>query len=250
MDRTDTTSPLTPHNGRARPWVPVRSLSERHRARLLAHLLSLPGADRYLRFGYAASDAQIAYYADQIDFQRDAVFGIFNRRLELLAVAHLAALPEHPVLAEQQAEFGVSVLPQARQRGFATRLFEHCILHAATRGVDSLLVHALTQNATMLHIARKAGAVIEQHGVESEAFLRLPESTWRDSLAARLEDRAADWDYRLKVQAKRLNSALNLVDDLRKDVAAEIESTGTLGTEKPAPADAHGVDHLSYPLSV
>lgn len=230
---------------RSRPWVPVRSLSDRHRARVLAHLLALPEADRYLRFGYLASDSQIAHYTDQIDFQRDAVFGIFNRRLELLAVAHLAVLPDDPVRADRQAEFGVSVLPKARRRGYATRLFEHSVLHAATREVNSLLVHALTENKAMLHIARKAGAVVEQHGVESEALLRLPAHTWRDSLAARLEDRAADWDYLLKVQARRWNSAVNLVDDLRKDVAAEIESTGGLSTEKPS-----ATDYLKHPASV
>ena len=29
-------------------------------------------------------------YVQQIDFDRDEVFGIFNRRLRLLAMAHLA----------------------------------------------------------------------------------------------------------------------------------------------------------------
>jgi ribosomal protein S18 acetylase RimI-like enzyme len=243
-------SPPSPPNVRVRPWVPVRSLSERHRARVLAHLLALPDADRYLRFGYAASDAQIAYYTDQIDFQRDAVFGIFNRRLQLLAVAHLAVLPEDPVHAEREAEFGVSVLPQARRRGYATRLFEHCVLNAATRGVDSLLVHALTENTAMLHIARKAGAIIEQQGVESEALLRLPEPTWRDSMAARLEDSAADWDYRLKVQARRLSSALNLVDDLRKDIAAEVESTSGLDGEKPSTTDPQATNTRTHRATV
>src|SRR5512134_412228 len=66
-----------------RLWVPVRSLAERHRPRILAHLLSLSENDRYLRFGYAASDAQIARYTDLIDFAQDEVFGIFNRRLTL-----------------------------------------------------------------------------------------------------------------------------------------------------------------------
>ena len=56
--------------------VPVRSLSARHRPRILTHLMALPEADRYLRFGYAASDAQLAHYVDLIDFAHDEVFGI------------------------------------------------------------------------------------------------------------------------------------------------------------------------------
>src|SRR5262245_63139194 len=73
-------------------WVPIRSLAPRHRDRILAHLLQLPERDRYLRFGYAASDHQIARYVESLDFERDEVLGIFNRRLRLLGLAHLAYL--------------------------------------------------------------------------------------------------------------------------------------------------------------
>lgn len=245
MKMPDNTRPtLRPAAERSRPWVPVRSLGERHRARLLSHLLALPESDRYLRFGYGASDAQIAYYTDRIDFDRDEVFGIFNRRLQLLALAHLAMLPDDPMHAGRQAEFGVSVLPKARRRGYATRLFEHCVLHAANRNVDSLLVHALTENTAMLHIARKAGATIEQQGAESEALLRLPAPTWRDSVTARLENSAGDWDYLLKVQAKRLNGALNLVDGMRQDVAAQVQSTRGLGVaDAPSGGQPEDWDH-------
>ena len=41
--------------------------------------------DRYLRFGYPASDEQIDRYVETIDFAHDEVFGVFNRRLELVA---------------------------------------------------------------------------------------------------------------------------------------------------------------------
>lgn len=92
--------------------VPIRSLGPGHRERIAAHLLRLEPADRYLRFGYAASDEQVQRYVDQLDFVRDEIFGIYNRRLELIAVAHLAYAdaPEH----QSCAEFGVSVLGQAR----------------------------------------------------------------------------------------------------------------------------------------
>ena len=40
--------------------VPIHSLGENHRQRINAHLLALDGQDRYLRFGYAATDEQIA----------------------------------------------------------------------------------------------------------------------------------------------------------------------------------------------
>ena len=76
---------------RIKHWfLPVRTLRARHRPAILSHLLALPEPDRYLRFGYLASDAQVRTYAEHLDFKRDEVFGIFNRRLELVAMAHLA----------------------------------------------------------------------------------------------------------------------------------------------------------------
>jgi ribosomal protein S18 acetylase RimI-like enzyme len=180
---------------RPRQWVPIRSLAERHRPRILAHLLALPEADRYLRFGYAASDAQIARYVDLLDFERDEVFGVFNRRLELIAQAHLASLPD-----AREAEFGVSVLPQARGRGYGARLFDHAVLHARNRGVDTLLVHVLSENTAMLRIARTAGASVERDGSESLARLRLPPDNLRSHLDAFIESSAAEVDYRLKAQ--------------------------------------------------
>jgi GNAT superfamily N-acetyltransferase len=177
----------------AKPWVPVRSLGARHRPRIRSHLLALPVDDRYRRFGYAASDAQVGRYADLIDFERDEVFGIFNRRLELIAQAHLAVLPEHG-----HAEFGVSVLPHSRGRGFGTRLFEHAVLHARNRSIDTLLVHVMADNAPMLRIARQAGAVVERSGAEALARVRLPPDDVRSHLEEMLEDGAAALDYRLK----------------------------------------------------
>lgn len=194
-------------------WVPVRSLAERHRPRILAHLLALPAQDRYLRFGYAASDAQIARYADLIDFSRDEVFGIFNRRLELIAQAHLAALPD-----KREAEFGVSVLPHARGRGYGGRLFDQAVLHARNRGIDTLVVHVLAENAPMLRIARSAGAKVEREGSDALARLRLPPEDLKSRLDAFVEDGAAEIDYHLKVQARRVADVLDAFDELKSQL--------------------------------
>jgi ribosomal protein S18 acetylase RimI-like enzyme len=190
-------------------WVPIRSLAERHRPRILAHLLALPTHDRHLRFGYAASDAQIARYAESIDFNRDEVFGIFNRKLDLIAQAHLAGLSER-----REAEFGVSVLPHARGRGFGGRLFDHAVLHARNRGIDTLLVHVLAENTAMLKIARNAGAAVERDGGEALARLRLPPEDLRSRIDALVEDGAAEIDYHLKLQALRVSDALDVIDEL------------------------------------
>jgi ribosomal protein S18 acetylase RimI-like enzyme len=191
-----------PQRPAARRWIPIRSLAERHRPRILAHLMALPEHDRYLRFGYAASDAQIARYTDLIDFAQDEVFGVFNRRLELIAMAHLAGLPE-----KREAEFGVSVLPKARGRGYGARLFDHAVLHARNRGVDTLLIHALSENTAMLRIARNAGATVQREGGEALARLQLPPDTLRSHIDAFIESSAAEVDYRLKAQGLKTQDA-------------------------------------------
>ena len=96
--------------------VPIRSLGPRHRDRIAAHLLGLEGYDRYLRFGYNATDEQVQRYVDGLDFERDEIFGIYNRKLELIAMAHLAF--SHDPSHRSCAEFGVSVLKKARGRGY------------------------------------------------------------------------------------------------------------------------------------
>ena len=182
-----------------RSWIPIRSLGPRHRERIVAHLAALDERSRYLRFGYLASNAQIARYVDTIDFENDEVFGIFNRRLELIAMAHLAYRPADPTRGrEASAEFGASVLPRARRRGFGRRLFEHAMLRARNRGVVSIFIHALSENTAMLKIARDAGASVQREGSESEAWLALPPDSFASHVDQFLGDQAAELDYRLK----------------------------------------------------
>jgi GNAT superfamily N-acetyltransferase len=197
-------------------WVPIRSLGPRHRERIVAHLMALDVSDRYLRFGYPATDAQMSKYVDMLDFEQDEVFGIFNRRLELIAMAHLA----HAGVARVEgrpgmSEFGVSVLPQVRARGFGRRLFEHAMLHARNRGVEMLFIHALSENVAMLKIARRAGATVERDGSESEAWLKLPPDSFASHVGEMVEQQAAEFDYRLKRRARQVGEILGVISEMK-----------------------------------
>lgn len=196
-------------------WIPIRSLAPRHRPRILAHLLALPDADRYLRFGQATGDSQIARYVDLLDFDRDEVFGIFNRRLELVAMAHLADLGG--AHGGHAAEFGVSVLPRQRGRGLGQRLFDRAVLHARNRHVDTLIIHALSENTPMLRIAHAAGASVHRAGPDAEAVLKLTPETLGTHLEALLESQAAEIDYGWKRQVRRVEDLLAVVGDSRDD---------------------------------
>jgi len=208
-------------------WVPIRSLAARHRPRIAAHLLALNAQDRYLRFGYPASDEQITKYVDMLDFERDELFGIFNRRLELIAMAHLAHAPADKVQPSTMAEFGVSVLTKARGRSYGTRLFEHAMLHARNRGIDTLFIHALSENTAMLKIARKAGAVVERAGSETEAWLKLPPETIVTRFGELVEQQAAEIDYQWKLHAHRVNEILAALSEVK----AHLNKSGPTASE-------------------
>lgn len=188
---------------RRRGHAPIRTLDAGDRDAILQHLLALGERDRYLRFGFAAQDEHIRRYVQGLRFGLDEVFGIFNRRLQLIAMAHLAYMVT-PGQGSDAAEFGVSVSAHARGRGYGQRLFARALLHARNHGVRVLYIHALSDNAPMLHIARKAGAVVVQQAGESECHLELPpadfDSQWRELL----QEELARADYGLKALRARL----------------------------------------------
>jgi GNAT superfamily N-acetyltransferase len=178
--------------------VPIRSLGPSHRARIASHLLALDADDRYLRFGYLATDEQVERYVAGLNFERDDIFGIYNRKLELIAMAHLALADQ----AEHKscAEFGVSVLKKARGRGYGSRLFERAVIHARNEGVDLMFIHALTENKAMLKIAANAGATLDSRVSEM------------------VDEQVARTDYRLKAQAHSFREFLASVQDVRQGV--------------------------------
>ena len=197
-------------------WVPIRSLSPRHKPRIARHLQALPTADRYLRFGYAATDEQIERYVQGLNFERDEIFGVFNRRLELVAMAHLAYSVD-PQWATC-AEFGVSVSPHQRGKGLGAKLFGHAVMHARNQGVKLLFIHALSENVAMLKIARHAGAVLQRDGSESEAYLSLPPATLDSQLNGLMQEQMAELDYQLKMQAHQFRQWLATVQEIRQGV--------------------------------
>lgn len=227
-------------------WVPIRALAPRHRDRIAEHLLSLPPQDIHLRFGYAASAAQVRKYVDMLDFERDEVFGIFNRQLSLVAMAHLAYPPYKPQSDshpghDRMAEFGVSVLPSRRGRGYGSQLFDHAVLHARNRNMEALFIHALSENDAMLKIARRAGAVVKREANESDAWLKLPDDSLASHLEEALTDHAAELNYQFKAQAKGFQDLLDATLALRQSFSSNLDErnkalpthTGIHGAEKP-----------------
>jgi GNAT superfamily N-acetyltransferase len=196
--------------------VPVSTLGQEHIPKIFQHLLSLSDRDRYLRFGYTATDEHVQRYVTGLNFERDEIYGIFNRDLDIIAMAHLALMKKPEV--ESSSEFGVSVLAHARGRGYGARLFERAVIHARNEKVYQMYIHALSENAPMIRIARKGGATIERDGSETEAFLRLPKRDLDSRVTELVAEQFAKTNYSIKEDAKRFWSFLEKVQEIRQGV--------------------------------
>lgn len=205
-------------------WIPIRHLSPRHRPKIAAHLKSLGDQDRYLRFGYPATNEQIDAYVANLDFVRDDIYGVFNRRLDILAMSHLAFSVD-PQWATC-AEFGVSVDLKMRGRGLGARLFERAVIHARNQGVSLMFIHALSENTPMLKIARKAGARVQRDGSESDAYLSLPVADLDSQVHEMIEEGMADLDFQIKARAKQFLQLLTTMQEVRKGVRDSRHQSG------------------------
>lgn len=201
--------------------VRVKALSERDRRRLLMHFLALNESDRLLRFGTVLPDELLTRYVQKLNFSRDTVFGVYDSRFRLMGVGHLAFAPREALPAvrdattkERVAEFGVSVSAEARGMGIGTKLFQRAAIHCRNGDVDTLYMHCLSSNRTMMHIAKKAGMDIERSYGEADAYLKLAPASPATVMQEAVEEQVAMFDYTLKANARAASKWLaNLTKD-------------------------------------
>lgn len=200
----------------APPQATIVLLGRSHREAIRSHLHAFDERDRYLRFGYPATNEQIDHYVDHLDFRRDDVYGVFDSRLRLVGMAHLAFGSDAKPLS--MAEFGVSVSPSARGRGLGGQLFAHAAQRARMEGVQQMFIHALSENVAMLRIARRAGARIERSGGESQAYLTLPPDDLREHLKAIIDDQTARVDHGIRAGIRQLRGWAGAFHDVRREL--------------------------------
>ncbi len=186
----------------ANPPTLVRELDDTHRAAVLRHFLTLEADDRHLRFGSPTSDAVIERYVANLNFSRDALFGVFNDALDLVGIAHLAYVPPEKD-SQRSAEFGVSVLHDSRHRGLGAALLARAAVHARNTHIDTLFVHCLAKNKAMMHLAQKLGMRVEFAYGDADAYLILPPANAQSILHEASQEQMADLDYALKANLKQ-----------------------------------------------
>ena len=179
------------------PLVHVQRLTEASRPQLERHFLRLEPEDVRLRFGVVIPPEAIVAYVSRIDFDVDAVLGVYDEALAIVGVAHVA-------FTGGLAELGISVLPGHRGRGLGSALLARAADHVRNRFVTRLFMHCLAENAAMLHIARKLGMTICVDTGEADAFLKLPPGDPASVAGEFMDQRLALFDYALKAQAMSL----------------------------------------------
>lgn len=173
--------------------VPVLQLSEANRAALRRHFMALTPEDLRLRFEHVICQESLLRYVDSIDFESDAVFGVFDENLELAGVTHLG-------LRGDVAEFGVSVVPGHRGEGIGTALFRRSLEYARNHAIHTLFMHCLKENEAMMHIARKSGMEIVLDSAEVEAHLKVPPGSTTSLTRELFGERVGLFDLALKSQ--------------------------------------------------
>jgi hypothetical protein len=153
------------HRMRSNPF-PAARLGEGDRAALASHFLALDREDRRLRFGSSLGDDALRAYVERIDFGHDGVFAVRDFGGRLLAAIHV------PVTGDI-AELGLSVLAGYRNLGLGGEIFARALTYLRNRGVRSIFVHCLSENAAMMHLSRKHGMRIVRAGPETDARLEL-----------------------------------------------------------------------------
>lgn len=166
------------------------------RPALEAHFIRLDIEDRRLRFGSGISDDALRDYVRRIDFGRDGVFAVQDDALRPLAVVHVA-------MGSGPAEMGLSVLPEARGQGLGNALFRRAVTFLRNRGAASVFMHCLSENAAIMHLARKNRMRMVRHGTESDARLELAPATADSFINEWLDDQRGR-----AVQALRQNGRL------------------------------------------
>ena len=169
----------------------VRELSRPERPALVPHFLALGAEDRRLRFGTPFNDGAVRAYVERIDFERDAVFGVFDDDLQVVGAAHVAR-------GDGYAELGVSVLEGHRGRGIGGALLARAHMRARNWGLRTLFMHCLTENGAMMHLARKQQMDIVAEAGEADAWLELPPADASSHFGEVFAQRVALFDYALK----------------------------------------------------
>lgn len=133
------------------------------------HLKNLTADDRYTRFCSYVPDSGIdSLILNMLYNQHDHYLFSAVADNNICGFGHLAR-------EGSDWELAVSVNSDCQGQGVADRLIKHMITWGKTRGIHSVFMHCITQNAKIRHLACKHGLrIIERDGAEITSRVNLP----------------------------------------------------------------------------
>lgn len=190
------------------PAIAIR-LHANDRDRLQVHFLQLSPDDRRLRFGATLSNQSLIDYVQRIDFDSDGIFAVTDDDLRLIGVVHIAQV-------DSGAELGLSVLNGVRGMGIGNALFARATMHLRNRAVREVIIHCLSENAAMMHLAHKHGMQLFRDGSDSEARLILPLATSETIMLEWLQDQQARYVGTLRENTRLAGAIMAIVQPRAK----------------------------------
>ena len=172
-------------------------------AEYATHLKNLSETDRYTRFCYNIKNENIDSFILSMlyNFDDHHLFTA-TRDNKIMGFGHLAREGD-------DWELAVSVDGDCQGQGVADRLIDFMIDWGKTRGVHSVFMHCITQNAKIQHLARKHGLrMVERDGSAVTSKVDLPPPTTMDYTAAFLREQRELLEQMTEIQ-RRLLANLN-----------------------------------------
>lgn len=167
------------------------------------HLKNLSETDRYTRFCYNIKNENIDSFILSMlyNFDDHHLFTA-TRDNKIMGFGHLAREGD-------DWELAVSVDGDCQGQGVADRLIDFMIDWGKTRGVHSVFMHCITQNAKIQHLAHKHGLrMVERDGSEVTSKVDLPPPTTMDYTADFLREQRELLEQMTEIQ-RRLLANLN-----------------------------------------
>jgi GNAT superfamily N-acetyltransferase len=174
-------------------WL-VKDLRVSDRTLLAEHFLALHGERPALALQACPRRRRVcATTSPGSTSTRTRCFGVLDDDLRLLGAAHVARTGE-------TVELGISVLAAHRRHGLGAALLERASLRARNWGKRTLYIHCLSENETMMRLARKQSMRVVVERGEADAWLELPARDAASFFGEAFANTVAVFDHALKRQ--------------------------------------------------
>ena len=137
-----------------------------HYTAICDHIISLNRDDRYLRFGYPATDERIHAYVDSTQNSEKSIWFCVEVDGCLVGTLHVA-------FGTASAEFGLTVSSSARNMGIGKLMFANAYILILERGIKQIHLYCLSQNKAIQKIARSFGLQVITCGSDAEATVTI-----------------------------------------------------------------------------